>query len=56
MYLCFKAYTVIYVLDGDTLYVKNDTDATRFKLRIICADAAEKSQPTWGQAGINRMT
>ena len=54
--LILKAYTVIYVLDGDTLYVKNDADSTRFKLRILCADAPEKSQAIWGPAGINRLT
>lgn len=44
------------MLDGDTLYVKNDTDSSRLKLRILCVDAPEKSQTTWGQIAIDRMT
>lgn len=30
--------------------MSNDTDATRFKLRLLCADAPEKTQLVWGDA------
>ena len=41
--------------DGDTLTALNTLTAQKIKIRVVCVDAPELAQDTWGQKSKTRI-
>ena len=46
---------MIKVADGDTITVRNNTDKNLVRVRFLCIDAPEKSQPKWGAESLKKL-